>query len=96
MTKRRKREQEEYSPLQVAALFCIVVGVAQLATQYYSVLELIGGYTSGIICIAAGVTLFAFDKAPNETLRILKAFLSFVRKIFKILIDFVKSLVSKE
>lgn len=96
MTKIKKGEQEEYSPLQVAALFCVVVGVGQLAATYYGALDLIGGYVSGIIILAAGITLFAFDKAPNETLRILKAFLSFVHKIFKIFVDFVKSLLSKK
>lgn len=96
MTKTRKRQQEEYSPLQVAALFCVVVGVGQLAATYYGTIDLIGGYASGIIILAAGVTLFAFDKAPDETLGILKAFLNFVHRIFKIFVDFVKSLLSKE
>lgn len=90
MTKRNKRKQED-GPLQVAALLCILVGIAQLAAKYYGVLEFFWGYISGIICIATGVTLFAFDKAPNETLGILKAFLNFLIRIAKGLIDFVKS-----
>jgi len=75
MPKRKKREED--SPLQVAALLCIVIGAAQLATTHSGLLELVGGYTSGIIFIAAGVTLFAFDRVPEESLQILKAILRF-------------------
>ena len=94
--KTKKEDEEEASPLQVAAFFCIIVGIAQLATTYTGILELFGGYVTGIVCIATGVTLFAFDKSPDKTLQILKMFFDFLLKIFKGLAAFVRSRLSKE
>jgi len=91
-----QRKEQETSPLQVAALFCIVIGGAMIATTYSGILELFKGYIGGIVLLAAGATLFAYDKAPDQTVQSLTAFLDFLYAIAKSLVEFVKSLVAKK
>jgi len=48
------------------------------------------------VLLAAGATLFAYDKAPDQTVHSLTAFLDFLYAIAKSIVEFVKSLVVKE
>lgn len=91
-----RRKEEETSPLKAAALFCIVVGGAMIATTYSGILELFKGYIGGIILLAAGATLFAYDKAPDQTVQSLTAFLNFLHAIAKSLVELVKSRLVKK
>jgi hypothetical protein len=86
-----QQKKEETSPLQIAALFCVLVGSAMIATTYSGILELFKGYIGGIVLLATGATLFSYDKAPEQTTQSLVAFLSFLYSIVKSLVGIVKS-----
>ena len=86
-----KREVEEADPLQVAALFCVIVGAAMLATTYSGSFDLFKGLISGIVLLAAGATLFAYDKAPKQTVQSLSKFLNFLRAIVNGLFEIIKT-----
>jgi len=67
-----------------------------IATTYSGILELFKGYIGGIILLAAGATLFAYDKAPDQTVQSLTAFLNFLHAIAKSLVELVKSRLVKK
>lgn len=67
-----------------------------IASTYSGVFELLKGYIGGILLLAAGATLFAYDQAPDKTVQSLKAFLSFLLAIAKSLVELVKSWLEKE
>jgi len=67
-----------------------------IATTYSGILELFQGYLGGIVLLAVGATLFAYEKAPNKTVQIYRSLLDFLVKIVKILYGLVKSFLGKE
>jgi hypothetical protein len=87
----RSRKEGKTSVLQTAALFCIVVGVGMIASTYSGVLELFMGYVGGILLLATGATLFAYDQEPDKTVQSLKAFLNFLLAVAKSLAGIAKS-----
>ena len=91
-----RRKKEETSALETAALFCIIVGVAMIATTYSGILELFQGYLGGIVVLAIGATLFAYEKAPEETVHIYRSLLDFLKHIIKSLFELVKSVLRRE
>jgi len=91
-----RRKKEETSALQTAALFCIIIGGAMIATTYSGILELFQGYLGGIILLAVGATLFAYEKAPEETVHVYRSLLGFLKYIIKSLFELVKSVLKRE
>jgi len=66
-----------------------------IATTYSGALELFEGYIGGIILLATGATLFAYDNAPDQTVQSLTKFLNFLYAIAKDLVELLKSWVVK-
>lgn len=66
-----------------------------IATTYSGALELLEGYIGGIILLATGATLFAYDQAPDQTVQSLTKFLNFLYAVVKNLVELVKSWLVK-
>lgn len=90
----RSREKEP-SPLEVATLLCTIIGAGMIAATYSNVLDLFQGYLGGIILLVLGATLFAYEKAPKETVRIYTSLLNFLKKVVTYLFRLVVSFLQK-